>query len=354
MPGKRPARAAVAVTAMALVFGSGFNAGCRRRQSPPVPSEESTLIPESCEGARRFPRGVLDDDVRFVDCDRPGQGTGTALSLGEPVYSPGHGPSAVEARIYAPGQCDHGGGSLTEHNIFFKPEHLDAAMECSRHRCDAGDRLGCRDLGALHWEQDILPAIRRDVDAALRAYRSGCDMGDGQSCATLAEIYDEKGEAASALAAHVAACRATPPEILACRTAADRLIRRGEATEAKALLVRGCRGVKRTSSDYTARRAGCAALADLAATSGDVVGEREYLRLECAYGIGERSACERLGLMILHDGDGARALPYLRKACGILPGRAAESPEACKAVALGSGGARPPEGSSGPVQLHLH
>jgi hypothetical protein len=333
MSGEERAWLRAVSAAIVVLVGSGFPGGCRRTQSSPAPaSQESTLHPESCEGARRFPRGVLDDDVRFVDCDRPGEGTGEAFSLGEPIYSPGHGGSAVDARVYAPGQCEHGGGSLTEHNIFFKPEHLDAAIECSRRRCDSGDALGCRDLGALHWEQDILPAIRRDVAAALRAYRSGCDMGDGQSCATLAEIQDTKADAAAALAAYVAACRATPPEILACQTAAGRLTRSGPNPEAKALFLRGCRGVKRTNSPYTARRAGCAALADLAAERGDLGSEREYLRLECAYGTGERSACERLGLMILRGGDPARALPYLRKACGILPARATVSP-ACKALA---------------------
>jgi hypothetical protein len=291
MPGENRAWLRVVAVAMVLFVGSALHGGCQRTQTAPAPaSQESTLHPESCEGVRRFPRGVLDDDVRFVDCDRPVKGTGEAFSLGEPIHSPGHGGSAVDARVYAPGQCEHGGGSLTEHNIFFKPEHRDAAIECSRRRCDAGDALGCRDLGALHWEQDILPAVRRDLSAALRAYRSGCNMGDGQSCATLAEIHDVKADAAAALAAYVAACRATPPEILACQTAADRLAKRGWNPEAKAFLMRACRGVKRTNSPYTARRAGCATLADLAAERNDLVSEREYLRLECAYGSGERSA----------------------------------------------------------------
>jgi TPR repeat protein len=293
---------------------------------------QPSLYPQTCEEARRDAWKLTYDDVRFVECGRGPDGKGEAFSLGEPVDRPPHGGTALDARFYSPGHCQHGGGALTELNIFYANEHLAAAIECSRLRCEARDPLGCRDLGALHSDDPRLPGSTRNEKVALPAFQSGCDLGDGESCLELGGILDGHGENDRAMAAYLAGCRATPPEIAACRKAADGLIEQGRESEAKPLLLRACRGVRSADAPSMPLREGCGILARMAARGGDVPSQREYWRLACAYGGGEDFTCARLGLALAEDGDASRAVPYLRKACGILPGATGLTAKACEAL----------------------
>ena len=69
----------------------------------------------------------------------------------------------------------------------------------------------------------------------------------------------------------------------------------------------------------------------MAQTAGDETSHREYLRLDCAYGHDSKS-CQELGLALRREGDQKHAIPYLRKACGVLPDTHRIFREACAAV----------------------
>jgi hypothetical protein len=305
---------------------------------PGIPPDPSRGDPQTCEDAKRNADIVaLGFDVRFVDCGRPRTTKGEAFTLGDPISAPPHGPSAVDAKFYAPGQCETGGGAITERNIVYKDEHLGAALDCSRKRCEAGDGLGCRDLGALNWDDLTLPGVKKNEVAASAAFLQGCRLDDGESCWELAFIFERnRHDPEGALPFFIAACKSRDPVIDSCEEAAERLLALGKKSQAKALRLRGCRGVTRTGRPFDVKRSGCGALADLAEKRGDdVASALEYRRLQCAYGGAsgsEADDCQVLGIALLRGGDRERALPYLRKSCGILPDKSTPQRQACDAL----------------------
>ena len=136
---------------------------------PGIPPDPTRGDPQTCEDAKRNADIVaLGFDVRFVDCGRPRPTKGEAFTLGDPIRAPPLGPSAVDAKFYAPGQCETGGGAIAERNIVYKDEDLGAAVDCSRKRCEAGDGLGCRDWRAQ---------LGRPDAAGCEEERSGCRGG---------------------------------------------------------------------------------------------------------------------------------------------------------------------------------
>src|SRR4051812_1777183 len=173
-------RCTIGLLALA-VFGVAGLSSCKRlarfgSQQSGIPEK---LFLESCEDARKYPDLITFDDVRWVDCDRPPPRVkAEAFTLGEPAYAGDRGPPAQDSRWYSPGHCEHGGGSITDHNVWYKPEDIDAAIDCSRRRCEAKDSRGCRDLGALHWDVEFHPNVKKDEAAALSAFGAGCKLGD--------------------------------------------------------------------------------------------------------------------------------------------------------------------------------
>lgn len=295
-------------------------------------SAGGTSSPEQrrCEKARGTEAISWRDDVRFVECDRPRPTTGEAFTLGDSFYEPA-GPVGTEARLYSPGHCDHNGGSIADFTLFYKPEHIAAAIACSRNRCQARDAIGCRDLGALHWI-DVLPAVTKNEREATAAFEEGCRLGDAESCLSLGILLDDRGESERARRYLTAACLAARPEIGACSHVGASLMKAGKDDEAKPFLQRACRGTTAFREPYREHRESCSPLAALAAKRGDTASQAEYLRLACAYGGGEGDSCDRYGLMLLRKGDEAKALPYLCKGCGFLPNERLHSPEACQAA----------------------
>lgn len=325
-------RAAALVSLVGVVLTTALAAALLYARLPGT-VDRARVFPQSCADALEHADALAYDDVRFVECGRERDRQGEAFELGEPIYNPLPGPSAVGARRYSPGQCEHGGGSVTAGNIIYEAQDIGAAIACSSQRCEGRDALGCRDLGALHWESETLPGVAKDATRAMAAYDAACGLGDALSCAKLGWIYDKQGEEALALEKLVNACHADRPEVVACDDAAQRLLRRGEQATAADLLRRACRGVTTEASPFGAWRMGCGKLAEIAARRGDMRSQREYLRLECAYGPAAAPACQQLGLQLLQLGEPERAAPYLRKACGVAPASQEMFGRACAALA---------------------
>jgi hypothetical protein len=310
---------------------------------PTDPHDVNRLNPRSCADAKKYAAFIHDDDVRFAECGRPRPTTGEAFTLGPPIYIPPHGPAPQQSKWYAPGHCETGGGAITERNIYYEPKNLGAAFDCSKKRCDSGDALGCRDLGALNWDDLTLPGVKKDAAAAAAAYHRGCDLGDGESCWELTFIYEQDlNKPERALPNLLLACNAREPVLGACIDVGERIARSGKTDalkRAKSFWLRGCRGVTHTDNPFEVDRYGCTYLADLASERGDLSSEMEYRRLACAYGEWPLSLprkypneCAVVGLSEFRAGDGARALPYLKRACGILPEQKQAEWEACIAA----------------------
>jgi hypothetical protein len=313
--------------------------GCQRSQSPDrtPPSAVALEVPAplvamSCEDAKRFPQSVPTNDVRFVDCPETARGVGEAFGLGEPVHVPPSGPPPSSAGSYAPGRCDHHGGAIMDFNVFYKPEHYAAAVDCSRQRCEAKDARGCDDLGALHW-REVLPAVQKNEAVAVAAFGEGCKLGLARSCLNLATIFDKRSDVANAMSKYRAACDAAPPSIEACSELGERLLKDGRSADAKPYLLRACRGVTPLATAFAAQREGCDLLAAAAAQRGDVVSQREYLRLECAYGTASPAACAQLGQLMFASNDERRAEAYLRRACESVIEAKSMFPTACQILA---------------------
>jgi hypothetical protein len=96
--------------------------------------------------------------------------------------------------------------------------------------------------------------------------------------------------------------------------------------------MRACRGTSSLPSPFAGTREGCGQLADLAAARGDTASEREYLRLECAYGSAGPGACARLGEILLATGDRAKARAYIRRACEASTRAPVVFAKACRAL----------------------
>jgi hypothetical protein len=310
--------------------------------SPAESVRREPLVAESCEDAKRYPRSVPTNDVRFVNCGETARGTGEAYELGEPIHTEQLGPPPTAAGHYSAGHCDHRGGAIMEYSVFYEAEQYAAAIDCSRARCNAKDARGCNDLGALHW-YDLLPGVRKDEGKAVAAFDAGCKLGFARSCLWLAAIHEQSPDhAGQATATYRAACEASPPSIEACALLGERLTTRGNAAEAKPYLQRACRGVTPTASSFGAQRQGCALLADAAAMRGDLVSQREYLRLECAYGTAAPAACAQLGQLLYASGDTRRAAAYLRRACESVTQAKTMFEAACQTLArIDEGGKKP-------------
>lgn len=310
--------------------------GCQRSSSrngatvnPPASEVQAPLVAMSCEDAKRFPQSVPTNDVRFVDCDDKSRGVGEAFELGDPLQVPPSGPPPTAAGVYAPGHCDHHGGAIMDYNVFYKPEHYAAAVECSRQRCEAKDARGCDDLGALHW-RDVLAAMQKDEAKAIAAFGDGCKLGLGRSCLSLATIFEQRSDVTNAMLNYRAACDASPPAVEACAELGEQLTVKGRSVDAKPYLLRACRGVTPLATAFAAQRQGCGLLAVAAAQRGDVESQREYLRLECAYGTASPSACAELGQLMFATGDKRRAEAYLRRACESVTQAKSMFPAACQ------------------------
>jgi hypothetical protein len=273
---------------------------------------EAPVIAQSCEEARRFPESVPTNDVRFLDCDQPAGRTGEAFELGLPVPDPDVGPPPTDPGLYKPGHCDHRNGAIAEYGVYY--DDIAVAIECSRLRCKEGDARGCADLGALY-SSDTLPGVRKNEERAFFAFSRACDLGHGGACLDLASIYEARGDDAEKERTLREACLASPPAVTACAALGQLLIERGHAAGAKPYLMRGCRGTTFLPSPFAAFRQGCGKLAELAAARGDTASEREYLRLECAYGSAGPFACARLGEIMVATGNRQKARAYLRRAC---------------------------------------
>lgn len=315
------------------ISGVAVLSSCKRGGMAATPSETpQKLFLESCDDARKYPDLITFDDVRWVDCDRPApRSKAEAFTLGSPVYAPLRGPHVQDSRWYSAGHCEHGGGAITEHNVWYKPEDIHVAIDCSERRCKAKDPLGCRDLGALHWDVEFYPAVKKDEATALAAFEAGCQLGDARSCSAMAAIHEATGRLDASRNARIAACQADLPDTIACEQAGARYLAEGKEDEAKRMLMRGCRGQTFQPTPFGARRDGCGLLAKLAEKAGDEPSRREYLRLDCAYG-GSPESCQALGLILLREGDRKRAIPYFRKACGVLPDSKRVFQQSCAAL----------------------
>ena len=321
---------AALLVATTVLFSAPSCKALRRLDGQPEMPQKLAL--ESCEDARQHPDQITWDDVRWVDCARPvTTSKAEAFTLADPVYIPLQGPVPQDAHWYSANSCEHGGGSIAAFNLWYKREDLASAIGCSRRRCDAGDALGCRDLGALNWD-DLYPGVIKNPVAALAAFEAGCRLRDSASCFSLAQLHRDRGERGEGLRDLVSACENDRPVTLACEEAGKQYLVDGREPAAKALLLRACRGTTTQSNPFAAHRDGCDLLAALARKAGDQSSVREYLRLACAYG-GSPSSCQELGLILLKDGDKRRATPYLRKACGILPDSQQLFRPACQAIA---------------------
>jgi hypothetical protein len=310
--------------------------GCRRSPSrdgaalnPPAPQVQAPLVAMSCEDANRFPQSVPKNDVRFLNCGEKAHGVGEAFELGEPALIEPSGPPPTAAGVYAPGHCDHRGGAIMDFNVFYAPEHYAAAVECSRQRCEAKDARGCDDLGALQW-RDVLPSVQKDEARAIAAFGDGCKLGLARSCLSLATIFERRSDVTKAMLNYRAACDASPPAIEACAELGEQLTTQGHSADAKPYLLRACRGETSLATAFAAQRQGCGLLAVAAAERGDVESQREYLRLECAYGTASPSACAELGQLLFATGDKRRAEAYLRRACESVTQAKSMFPAACQ------------------------
>lgn len=316
-------------------LASRSDSGCGERVTP-AEVTGSPIQVSSCEEARRYADRIAPDDMRFVECDRPSP-AGDAATLGSPVYSAPSGGTAASAVEYTPGRCENGGGAISHHNVFYKPENLDAAIECSRQRCESNDPLGCFDLATLHSPNDVgdafFPRVKPDLAQATAAYEAGCRLGHGDSCVTLASQHEQRQERDASATLFERACMAQPPNLLGCLRRGESLLAEGRESEAQRYLRRACRGVTQQETPYAAERLGCSLLADLAARRGDIVSQREYLRLECAYGGRILQACADLGLLLVQQGDERHAVPYLKRACEALTDSKTRFAEACRVLA---------------------
>ena len=291
---------------------------------------------QTCEEARVYPELVRPEDVRFVECDRKVIPDVEAFRLGDPIVRPSL-PGSLDAVEYAPGQCAHKGGGISTLSVFYRPENVDAAIECSRARCEAGEGVACQDLGWLYSDQDLGGLFRgRRPNAALStgAFERGCTLGHAEACYTIASRYERNHDARAAAKYFERACNAAIPVPRACLAAAEELIAEARDDEALPYLRRGCRGTSMSSNAFLfPDRQGCALLARRAKLNGDVVSYREYLRLECAFGGSERTlaACEELGLLLMVE-DPTKATRYLRKACATHPTHQVLFERSCKAL----------------------
>jgi hypothetical protein len=321
---KRLVAATVAVLglAFALIWWRlpSHGSDTARHATIPVPLEVQT-----CEEAKAYPQLVRADDVRFIECDRKDTPEGEAFRLGAPIVIPST-PSSIDAVEYTPERCPNNGGSISTFSIVYRPENIGAAIQCSRQRCDAGDPLGCDDLGYLHSDANMgnafFPALRPNLVESQAAFRRGCELGYASSCLTLASRFEHMHATEEATRYFRLACLAMVPSSRACLETAERLMAAGRDEEARPYLLRGCRGTSASENPYLfADRQGCAILAHQAKSKGDVASYREYLRLECAFGGSSRTlaACEELGLALLKERNTTKAAAYLRKACGFLP-----------------------------------
>jgi hypothetical protein len=298
---------------------------------------EAPLEPQTCEEARAYPQFVREEDVRFVECDRSDVPDVEAFRLGAPIVTPST-PSSIDAVEYAPGKCTQKGGGISTFSVFYRPENVDAAIECSKLRCNAGDPVGCEDLGWLYSEDDlggIFRARRPSKVDTQAAFERGCSLGYAESCLTIASRYEQDQQDGAASHYFALACNAAIPLPRACLRAAEYRMDAGNDAEALPYLVRGCRGTSASSNPlFFADRQGCAILARRAKLHGDMASFQEYLRLECAFGGGERTlaACEELGLLLQQQGFARKAAAYLRKACGALPRVQALYERSCKAL----------------------
>src|SRR3954470_81629 len=110
----------------------GFVACKKPIASPPPAWIPDKLSLDSCDDARRKPDWITWDDGRWVNCALPPSSSkAEAFTLGEPVYAP-LGPPAQESHLFTAGNCDHAGRSITEHNLWYKPEDIGVAIACSR------------------------------------------------------------------------------------------------------------------------------------------------------------------------------------------------------------------------------
>jgi len=208
-------------------------------------------------------------------------------------------PRRPETTRYSAGHCEHNGGSIAEWSILFADGDFSVALDCSRRRCEAGDRIGCRDTAALYLNGALGGAERPDpgFTYALR----GCDLGDGESCALAADV---QAQSAPDLAIELYARGCIAGEVAACSVAGSELLKRGDTSQAVPMLVRGCRGqldrsISGKGIDYvppesvsiesfgqpSLMRFGCGDLAALAKKHGDDAAAYQYGRLECLHGI---------------------------------------------------------------------
>jgi hypothetical protein len=284
-----------------------------------------------------YPELVRPEDVRFLECDRKEIPDAEAFRLGDPIPRPSL-PNSVKATEYAPGQCAHKGGGLSTLSVFYLPENVDAAIECSKRRCDAGEGVGCQDLGWLFADAESLPpffpARRPNAAASRAAFERGCSLGYQESCFSIAVGLDKQQQELAASKYHQLACRGEHPVPTSCLAAAEYLIAANKDDEALPYLLRGCRGIATSDNPYLfADRQGCALLARRAKRQGDMVSYREYLRLECAFGGGgSLAACEDLGLLLMREGAELKAAAYLRKACGTDPRHQQFFERSCEAL----------------------
>jgi hypothetical protein len=315
--------------------GAAWRSGCGARAPTSEVSQEPIQV-SNCEEARKYPDRIALDDVRFVECDQRDD-PGDAAALGSPVYIGSSERTAADALEYTRGRCVHGGGAISHHNVFYKPENVDAAIECSWKRCESKDPLGCFDLGTLHSSNDVgdafFPAVRPDVAKATAAFEAGCRLGHADSCMMLASWHEQRHGPDESAALFERACMALPPQLLGCLRRGESLLAAGKEVEARSYLRRACRGVTRQKTPFAAERLGCGLLANLAAQHGDVLSQREYLRLECAYGAQAPQACADLGLLLIEQGDKRKAVPYLKRACEALTDSKTRFARACGALA---------------------
>jgi hypothetical protein len=297
------------------------------RSKPQGASARAPVVAQSCEDAKRFPQSVPENDVRFLDCDESSKQSGEAFELGPPILHPDIGPSPTDPGWYRSGRCDHRGGAVAEYTVYY--DDIDFAIACSKQRCSSGDARGCHDLGELY-SSDTLPGVRKNEDQAVSAFTAGCDLGFGRSCSALGHIHRTRGDTVREQRMYAAACDANPPVVPACASLGEQLIAQNRAAEATPYLRRGCRGTSASPSSFAAHREGCGLLAELAAQRGQTASQREYLRLECAYGSGGPAACAQLGQLAFAAGDRRRASAYLQRACDASTRAPRVFPDACK------------------------